>query len=128
MSDTISQVKPNLSQAKMPISWEYYTHLIERLYIMIPKDKYKSISGIPRGGLIPAVMLSHYLDLKMVPITDIDKNTLIVDDICDTGTTLTDYKKYDVAVIFSRRGNTRKPLYVGQEIYGDEWLQFPYER
>ena len=65
------------------------------------------IVGITRGGLIPAVMFSHYLDVPMhtlkVSLRDDDgpesnlwmaedafagKNILIVDDINDAGSTL----------------------------------------
>mgnify|MGYP004004155773 FL=1 len=72
------------------------------------------IVGITRGGLIPAVMLSHYLNTKMhtldVRLRDSDdepesnswmannaynfkKNILIVDDINDTGETINWIKK-----------------------------------
>ena len=72
--------------------------------------KYDLIIGISRGGLIPAVMLSHYLGVPLLPISysasdgagdnkeqtnieilpSFDEGTkiLIIDDICDTGNTL----------------------------------------
>lgn len=72
--------------------------------------KYDLIIGISRGGLIPAVMLSHYLGVSLLPIAysasdgagdnkeqtnieilpSFDEGTkiLIIDDICDTGNTL----------------------------------------
>ncbi len=72
--------------------------------------KYDLIIGLSRGGLIPAVMLSHYLGVPLLPISysasdgagddkqqtnieilpSFDEGTqmLIVDDICDTGNTL----------------------------------------
>lgn len=53
------------------------------------------IVGIPRGGLIPGVMISHYLDKPFLTIDNFNlnpdedeyQNILIVDDICDTGDT-----------------------------------------
>ena len=69
------------------------------------------VIGLSRGGLIPAVILSHYLgkpfipvvfsgadgngddkqqtSLSLLPELDINKKYLIVDDICDSGDTLT---------------------------------------
>ena len=44
-----------------------------------------SVMGLPRGGLIPAVMISHELGLPYV--IHPGKNTLVVDDINDTGAT-----------------------------------------
>lgn len=73
------------------------------------------IIGVSRGGLIPAVFLSHFLKIPMIPVSfsgsqgqgdkkfteievlpEIDKNLkiLIVDDICDSGDTITKMIKY----------------------------------
>lgn len=81
----------------------------------LAQDNWKPdiIIGPARGGLIPAVLLSHYYDVKMLPInlslrdfkTDIEKvrieiqdisnykNILVVDDIVDSGETLDLLKK-----------------------------------
>jgi len=73
---------------------------------------YDHVIGITRGGLVPAVYLSHSLDLplsivsyssptgngegcntieflndKLIPIT-VAKKVILVDDICDTGETI----------------------------------------
>src|SRR5262245_40911732 len=51
-----------------------------------PFAQLHAVYGIPRGGLIPAVALSHRLKL---PLTNhIDKHTLICEDIVDTGETV----------------------------------------
>ena len=47
-----------------------------------------SVHGLARGGLIPAVMISHQRGLDYVEEADITERTLIVDDICDSGHTL----------------------------------------
>lgn len=69
--------------------------------------KFDAILGVSRGGLIPATILSHKLNIPLIPITyssvvgrgddknhpnvlpTVDyKSILIVDDICDSGYTL----------------------------------------
>lgn len=73
--------------------------------------KYDTIVGIGRGGLVPAVIVSHSLGVPLVPVmwqkrdgntqyeqvlreyvkglsSDIENRILIVDDINDTGVTM----------------------------------------
>jgi len=92
------------------INWNELDSLIRNLKSKIDHGKQKPdiIMGISRGGLVPGVMLSHLMDLPMIPlrwstrdflysdedtINDISqeieegKTILIVDDICDTGHT-----------------------------------------
>ena len=44
---------------KVYISWKNVEQLIQKIAEQINKDEIKFISGLSRGGLIPAVMLSH---------------------------------------------------------------------
>ena len=43
--------------------------------------------GLPRGGIIPAVLISHEIGVCLLYLHP-GKNTLVVDDINDTGETL----------------------------------------
>ena len=66
---------------------------------------YDSIYGVPRGGLIPAVMLSHRLGLPLATRSRAksgEGNVLVVDDIADTGRTVSFYRHRDVAVLVLR--------------------------
>lgn len=70
-------------------------------------QKFDCVVGVSRGGLIPAVITSHMLEVPFTPISysstsgagdnknhqnslpDIDGTViLVIDDICDTGLTL----------------------------------------
>ena len=99
------------------ISWNEFDERCVELAIRIKKNKkIKSIYGIPRGGLIPAVRLSHLTDLPLTgdPKTD---STLIVDEVNDTGSTknsFRNFKYYEVLIDKKKEGIT-------------EWLQFPWE-
>lgn len=74
---------------------------IDQLAIAVSVYAVKDIYGIPRGGLIPAVCLAHKTNLPL--ITDpkkITEQTLIVDDIVDSGKTITSlYKKYKIKLV-----------------------------
>ncbi|MFT4261204.1 MAG: phosphoribosyltransferase [Candidatus Woesearchaeota archaeon] len=73
--------KPGIK--KTYVSWKQIENLILKKVGEI--KNVKDIFGIPRGGLIAAVILSHKLDL---PLTNkITKQTLVVDEICDSGKT-----------------------------------------
>jgi adenine/guanine phosphoribosyltransferase-like PRPP-binding protein len=64
----------------------------------IKKNKnIKYISGIHRGGLIPAIRISHLTGIYMVQLNDMlppDK-VAIIDDVIDTGKTREMYEEYD---------------------------------
>ena len=62
--------------------------LVEELWkkIVIGSMPVNSVHGLKRGGYIPAVMLSHQLNLPYSEV--VLKDTLVVDDICDSGETL----------------------------------------
>ena len=74
------------------MTWEEFNDSCDMIVEAIKKYypfKFKNIYGIPRGGLVLAVRLSHLLDLPIIiHKTKIGQNTLIVDDIADTGKTL----------------------------------------
>ena len=85
--------------------------------------------GLPRGGLVPSVILSHKLNLPLVQ--KISQNTLIVDDICDSGNTFVKiYKKHPnlkfVCLHFKPHTSIFNPTLYSQEV-GDEWIVYPWE-
>jgi hypoxanthine phosphoribosyltransferase len=83
--------------------------------------------GLPRGGLIPAVMLSHKLNLPLVyfPL----ENTLIVDDICDTGKTFERINaNYFACLHYKPHTSSFKPTIWAKSHEGNEWVIYPWER
>lgn len=117
------------------VNWKYFEELVENLATKIQQSgkKYEYIVGVPRGGLIPAVMLSHILNIRMYPPTvwepsDSEK-ILIVDDIADSGGTLKRFPKYiDTATIYCKIELEDKPTYWIGGCTKDEWIMFPYEK
>ena len=76
---------------KKEISWATIDELVTVIAKKIHTDSpnIDSIYGIPRGGLIPAVLLSHKLGLPLVQKPK--SNSLVVDDISDSGNTFIDF-------------------------------------
>ena len=117
---------------KIFVSWKWVDEQIEVLANKIPKDKFKSVAGVPRGGLIPAVMLSHKLGIGYTPFNHLQEyndKVLIVDDISDSGETLTQIggKGYSTATLCFRYSTQYTPDYYGEEIDNDRWIVFPWE-
>ena len=91
--------------------------------------KFWSISGVygvPRGGLCLAVALSHKLNIPLAekPI----KNSLIVDDVYETGLTLSNFKNIE-GVNFFVLVSKKEPIWWNTVTltYQKEWIIFPWE-
>lgn len=107
---TESNAQYVVENSKHYVSWAKLDSLVATVQIHLEHKGRKPdvIMGISRGGLVPAVILSHRMNLPMVPlrwstrdflyndedtINDISdeiqdgKTVLIIDDICDTGHT-----------------------------------------
>ena len=91
--------------------------------------KYLDISGIygvPRGGLCLAVALSHKLKINL--ISEPIKNSLIVDDIYETGITLKAFKHIEGAMFFVLFSKVSPTWWNSVQISEkNEWIVFPWE-
>lgn len=112
---------------KIYLSWDDINVLVEDLCDTIASSgaQITSITGIKRGGLIPAVMISHKLN---IPYVDrINKDTLVVDDICDTGETLKKSIAMYTATLHYKPTAIFTPDFYSKEV-GTEWIVYPWER
>lgn len=123
---------------KLYLSWKWVDEQLNTIGERLEGiDKLEFISGIPRGGLIPAVIMSHafkikyisYSSAKMLP-KDIRKNVLVIDDIADTGHTLKEANELDfiTGTLAMRIGSKTTPHFYGELIKDDRWLVFPWEK
>ena len=113
------------------------------------------IVGLTRGGLVPAVMLSHALNIRMMPLhwatrdfVGYDsleilrpfRNVLIVDDICDTGRSINTLlyslnivaplTKVRTAMLVLKHTQSYRPNYHWFNVYEadkDAWVEFYWE-
>ncbi|MFA6329185.1 MAG: hypothetical protein WCX64_00685 [Candidatus Micrarchaeia archaeon] len=91
------------------------------------------VYGIPRGGLGMALRISHLLDIQLiVDEAKVDRRTLVVDEICDTGRTLSEFSKRHrgryalIATIYHRKDAAFTPDYY-LKLKTDKWVLFPWE-
>ena len=93
--------------------------------------------GIPRGGYIIAVYLSHYFDLTWMDFEIFQQfqkygnkeSVLIVDDIADTGSTLKGwFNKFDCATLYYKPRSIIRPTYYIEEFKNSDWVALPFER
>jgi|TARA_R110002012_G_scaffold320717_1_gene545155 hypoxanthine phosphoribosyltransferase len=125
---------------KVFMSWKWVDDQIDELAKRLKSRELRYISGIPRGGLIPAIMLSHKLNVTYIPFDEAKKfgrhdlrfkneDILLVDDICDSGVTMKDYApRFITATLCMRYVSETIPEYYGEKIEDDRWLVFPWER
>jgi len=117
------------------IQWRDIEDAIERLAINITNSQYEiaAVGGLPRGGLIPAVMLSHKLNIPFVSqanIKQINGNILIIDDICDSGKTLKRFKFEEnvyTAALHYKTTAEYEPHFWWRLAPLNEWVCYPWE-
>jgi hypoxanthine phosphoribosyltransferase len=107
-------------------SWSEFDKSVEQIANKCRVREFSGIYGVPRGGLCLAVALSHKLKIKL--ISEPIKNSLIVDDVYETGFTLTTFKNIEGAkffVLFSKI----KPIWWNTVHISkkNQWIVFPWE-
>lgn len=122
------------------VSWDEIDSLIGMLSNRISKSprNFSSITTLSRGGLVPSRLLADHLGIEKIIVdpTKISSDSLVVDDIYDTGETfeeiiskIDDPAKLFYVTIFARRGKS----YPSQLIYGektndDGYVVFPWDK
>ena len=142
-----------MSESKCIINypWNKIDDLVQEIKNRSSNFKPTHTVGIARGGLIPAVMLSHQLNLpmetlgvsfrdnkathhtKFKPIDD--ARYLIVDDINDSGTTfkvVSDIFRnrrliFATAALINKEKSDFSVDFYGEMFYYDDWINFPWE-
>jgi hypoxanthine phosphoribosyltransferase len=120
------------------MSWDEIDRAIHSLTEHIKNLGIKYIYGVPRGGLIPAVMLSHRIGAKLVDQEQLEvdrpEKLLIIDDIFETGLTMSFYKETypnaQYVCLFCKQKDMSRlmnsPIQILQEL-GNDWVVFPWE-
>ncbi len=99
--------------------------------------QFDGVYGLPRGGLVIAVMVSHVLDIPLLSAPT--SKSLIVDDICDSGESLLHYikntsseyeeaKRPYIATIFWNDNDLGIKPDFSMFKKKDRWIVFPWEK
>ena len=107
-------------------SWRDFDKSVEHIANKCKFLDFSGIYGVPRGGLCLAVALSHKLKINL--ISDPIKNSLIVDDVYETGITLNKFKDIEGAMFFVLFSKI-KPIWWNTVHISKkkEWIVFPWE-
>ena len=107
-------------------SWSEFDKSVEKIANKCRYREFSGIYGVPRGGLCLAVALSHKLKIKL--ISEPLKNSLIVDDVYETGLTLKTFKDIEGAMFFVLFSKI-KPIWWNAVFISkkSQWIVFPWE-
>ena len=107
-------------------TWSEFDKSVDYIANQCRNKHLSGIYGVPRGGLCLAVALSHKLNIKLIekPL----KNSLIVDDVFETGITLSSFKHIE-GVNFYVLVSKKKPIWWNTVnlFQTKEWIVFPWE-
>ena len=107
-------------------TWSEFDKAVEHIASKCKFLEFSGIYGVPRGGLCLAVALSHKLKINL--ISEPIKNSLIVDDVYETGITLNTFKEIEGAMFFVLFSKC-KPRWWNSVFISEksEWIVFPWE-
>lgn len=114
-------------------SWAGYQADVEALAAEVRRLPHMParVYGFPRGGLVVAVSLSHLLDVPMtLSPNEITADTLVVDDIADTGTTFErlcrrlGFRPIIATLYYNPRSAIVPDKFIRKK---ERWVVFPWE-
>ncbi len=106
---------------------------IEILANKINKDKYTSLYGVPRGGIVVALALSKVLGIPLSERPfgfgkeENNLSCLVVDDLIDSGETRLRYPDHDFAVLHLKEEAKSLPTYYASKEKQGEWIEYFWE-
>ena len=107
-------------------TWSEFDKSVEHIANKCKIFEFSGIYGVPRGGLCLAVALSHKLKINL--ISEPIKNSLIVDDVYETGITLNTFKDIEGAMFFVLFSKIKPTWWNTVHISKKkEWIVFPWE-
>lgn len=115
------------------VEWAEIEEYLKKVKQQYEGQRITGVYGIPRGGLIFAVILSHMMNIPLLlaPVED----CIIIDDICDSGESLVHYykntsgnkkNKYHITTMYYKENNLVKPEFYLKE-KENKWIVYPWE-
>lgn len=139
---------------KIYIRWEDFHQQAKQLAIKLKESgQWNKIIAVSRGGLLPAGILAYELDIRNVEVVNmssydgdkqrlredidiqsyvgkVDKNTIVIDDLSDTGNTFKllrkEFPQAHFASVYAKpKGKSFVDFYVSE--MPDKWIVFPWD-
>jgi hypoxanthine phosphoribosyltransferase len=109
------------------LSWDDFDHAVEQIAGSCRGGAFSGIHGIPRGGLVLAVALSHRLELPLLETPQ--PGCLVVDDVYETGRTLEPLRDLAEARVVVWVSKAEPQWWQAVEVTrSSEWILFPWEQ
>lgn len=108
-------------------TWGQFETDAKKIARILKGVNFDGIWAPPRGGLTPAVKLSHLLDIPFIEKPT--KLSLIIDDIADTGKCLGVYAKdgYFIVTLFYHKQSIFTPrIWIREK--KEKYIIFPWEK
>lgn len=113
------------------ITWNQIEQWIWKISKKLKNENFRWIHGAPRGGLVPAVWLSHAMNIPYKYTSPLERpytHTLIVEDVIDTGESIDKFKEIRHLVkIVSLVRKPWSPKVHFTPHKTDKWVIFPWE-
>jgi len=114
-------------QPMRQLSWHDFDQTVERIAKRYGERRFSGIHGIPRGGLVLAVALSHRLALPL--LLKPQQGCLVVDDVFETGRSLAPHRQLAGAELLVWISKAEPEWWRAVEVASSaEWIVFPWEQ
>ena len=108
------------------LSWNEFNSCIKLITDACKDKQFYGVYGFPRGGLCLAVALSHSMNIPL--LEEIKPGCLVVDDVYETGKTLTKVLEVPNTTTFVWYSKVQPQWWNAiKTSQPNEWLVFPWE-
>ena len=122
--------------SKVYVSWNAIEKFVQNVANQYKDKDITGVYGLPRGGLVLAVMVSHRLGVPM--LMSPCEGCIIIDDICDSGESLLHYYKnssaedgkpaYHIVTMWYKENALGVVPEMWDFAKGSDWVVFPWEQ
>ena len=117
------------------MSWLKFNKDIVQLANTLKKHRFSAILALPRGGLVPAVCLSHLLGIPLITRVSTQNSgiILVLDELVDSGNQMLKLTQklnrkgaqYKTAVLYRKDCTKCEPNFYVETI--NSWIVLPWE-
>ena len=110
----------------LTLGWHDFEQAVETLVSSCASKTFVGVYGVPRGGLVLAVVLSHRLALPL--LLEPCPGCLVVDDVYESGQTLAPFRDLEGATVWVWVSKVEPQWWDAAMVSASrEWIVFPWE-